>query len=60
MFLNTKMLANSNKIELSKEFIVMWREEQGLSDVMSPLYRDKNEKGKSLKRMPDKVQIFSL
>ena len=32
------MLANSNKIELSKEFIVMWREEQGLLDVISPLY----------------------
>ena len=35
-FLNIKMLAKSNKIELSEEFIVMWREEQTLLDVMSP------------------------
>ena len=40
------MLAKSNKIELSEEFIVMWREKQTLWDVMSPSYRDKNEKDK--------------
>ena len=32
----------------------MLREEQSLWDVIFPLYRDKNEKDKSLKRMPDK------
>ena len=52
------MSANSNKIELS-EFMAMWRKEQTLWDVMSALYRDKNEKEKSLKRMLDKFQIFS-
>ena len=41
------MSAKSNKIEFSEEFMVMWREEQTLWDVMSPLYRDKNEKEKS-------------
>ena len=51
------MSAKSNKIELSETF--MWREEQTLWDVMSPLYRDKNEKDKSLKRISDKFQIFS-
>ena len=35
-----------------------WREEQSLRDVKSPLYRDKNKKDKSLKRMSDKFQIF--
>ena len=43
------MLANSKKIELSERFIVMWREEQSLWDVMSSLFREKNEKDKSLK-----------
>ena len=31
------MLAKSNKIELIEEFMVVWREEQTLSDVMSRL-----------------------
>ena len=53
------MSAKSNKIELSEEFIIMWRDEQTLWDVISPLHRDKNEKDKSLKRMSDKFQIFS-
>ena len=53
------MSAKSNKIELSEEFIAMWREEQSLWDVMPPLCRDKNEKDKSLKRMSDKFQVFS-
>ena len=45
------MSAKSNKIELSEEFMAMWREEQTLWDVMFPLYPDKNKKDKSLKRM---------
>ena len=48
-----------NKIELSEEFMAMWREEQTLWDVMFPLYPDKNEKGKSLKRISDNFHIFS-
>ena len=47
------MLAKSNKIKLSEEFMVMWREEQTLWNVMCPLYPNKTEKYKSLKRMPD-------
>ena len=54
-----KMLAELNKIELSEEFMAMWREEQTYWDVMSPLYRDKNEKDKNMKRTSDKFQIFS-
>ena len=50
------MLAKSNKIELSEDIMAMWREEQ---TVMFPLYADKNEKDKSLKRMSDKFQIFT-
>ena len=50
------MSAKSNKIELSEEIMATWREEQ---TVMFPLYPDKNEKNKSLKRMSDKFQIFS-
>ena len=53
------MLTKVNKIELSEEFMARWREEQTLWDVMFPLYPDKNEKDKSLKRMSDKFQIFS-
>ena len=59
IFLNIKMLAKSNKIELSEEFMAMWREEKTLWDVMFPSYPDKNEKDKGLKRMSDKFQIFS-
>ena len=33
VFFNIKMLAKSNKIELSERFMVMWREEQILWDV---------------------------
>ena len=32
------MSAKSNKIELSEEFMAMWREEQTLWNFMSPLY----------------------
>ena len=39
--------------------MAMWRDEQTLWDVMSPLCQDKNEKGRSLKRMSGKSQIFS-
>ena len=59
IFLNIKMSAKSNKIELSEEFMVIWREEQTLWDVMFPLHRHKNEKDKSLKRMSVKFHIFS-
>ena len=56
------MSAKSNKIELSEEFMAMWREEQTLWDVMFPLYPypDKNEKDKSLIKslISDKFQIF--
>ena len=54
IFLNIKMSAKSNKIKLSEKFIAIWREEQTLWDFMFPFYPDKNEKDKSLKRMPDK------
>ena len=53
------MLVKSNKIELSEEFMAMCREEQTLWDVRFPLYPEKNEKGKSLKRISNKFQIFS-
>ena len=53
------MLAKPNKIELSEEFMAMWREEQNLWDVMFPFYSEKNEKDKSLKRKSDKFQVFS-
>ena len=52
------MSTKSNKIELSEEFMGMWREEQTLWDVVFPLCLDKNEKEKRLKRMSDKFQIF--
>ena len=48
-----------NKIELNEEFMAIRREEQTLWDVMFPMYRGKNEKDKSLKRISDKFQIFS-
>ena len=44
MFLNIKMSTKLNKIELSEEFMAMWREEQTLWDVMFPLYPGKNGK----------------
>ena len=47
------MSAKSNKIELSVEFMAMWRKEQTLCDVMFPFYPEKNEKDKSLKRISD-------
>ena len=49
--LNIKMSAKSKKIELNEEFRAMWREKEGLWDIMPPFYRDKNEKGESLKRI---------
>ena len=39
--------------------LAMWRKKHTLRDVISLLYRDKNKKDKSLKRMSDKFQIFS-
>ena len=35
----------------------MWTEEQSLWDVMSPLYRERNEKSKSLKRLRFPIEI---
>ena len=60
ILLNIKMSAKSKKTELNEEFTAMWREEQSFWDVISSLYRDKNEKDKSLKRMSDKFLIFSV
>ena len=48
------MTAKSNKIELSEEFMVMWREGQTLWDVISPSYGDKNEKDK-FQKQPSEV-----
>ena len=59
IFLNIKMSAKSNKIKLSEALMAMCREEHTLWDVMSPFYQEKNEKGKSLKIISDKFQIFS-
>ena len=53
------MSEKANKIELSEDFMTMWRGEQTLWDIISPLHRDKNKRDKSLKRMSDKFQIFS-
>ena len=38
------MSGKSKKIELSEEFMAMWREEQTIWDVMFPLYWDKRQK----------------
>ena len=51
------MSAKSKKIELSEEFTAMWREEQSLWDGMSALYRDRNEKDKSVKRLKFLIEI---
>ena len=51
IFLNIKMLANSNKIELSEEFIVMWREEQTLLDVMSPSQKNTCDRASFLMKL---------
>ena len=59
IFLDIRISAKSNKIELSEEFMAMWREEQTLWDAMFPLYPNKNEKDKSLQRMSDRFKIFS-
>ena len=52
------MSEKSNKIELSGEFMAIWRE-QTFWDVISPMCRGKNKKEKSLKRMSGKFQISS-
>ena len=54
------MSAKSKKFEFKDEFIAMWREEQSLWDVMSPLYRDKNEEDKSLKRMSNEFEFSDM
>ena len=36
LFLNIKMSTKSNQLELSEEFMVMWREAQILFDVIFP------------------------
>ena len=37
VFLNIKMSTKSNKLELSEEFMAMWRDEQTLWDIISSL-----------------------
>ena len=54
------MSAKSNKIDLSEEFMAMWREEQTLWDVMFPLYPDKNEKDKFEKNVREISDFFRL
>ena len=51
------MPAKSKKTELSEEFIATWREEESLRDVVFSLYRGRNEKDKSLKRLRFLIQI---
>ena len=50
LFLNIKMSAKLNKIELSEGFMVMWREEETLWDVMFQLYPEKNEKRENIEK----------
>ena len=50
-FFNIKMLAKSKNTELSEEFIVMWRKEQSLWDVMSSLFRERSEKRQKLEKI---------
>ena len=44
------MSAKLNKIELSEGFMVMWREEETLWDVMFQLYPEKNEKRENIEK----------
>ena len=37
--------------------LAMWREEQSLWDVMSPLYQESNETDKNLKRLRLLIEI---
>ena len=46
MFLIIKMSAKSNKIQLSQEFMAIWRKEQTLWDIMFPLHPRKMKKTK--------------
>ena len=50
IFLNIKVSEKSNKIELSENFMAMWRDEQTLWNVISPLCRVKNEKGQKFEK----------
>ena len=50
-FFNIKMLTKSKNTELSEEFIVMWRNEQSLWDVMSSLFRERSEKRQKLEKI---------
>ena len=52
--MSVKLIITIEKNWMKVEYV----QEQTLSEVMSPLRRDKYEKEKSLKRMSDKFQNF--
>ena len=50
IFLDIKMSAKWNKIELREEFMAMWTEAQTLWDVMFQLYPEKNKKRRKFEK----------
>ena len=58
IFLDIRISAKLNKIELSEEFMALWREEQTLWYAMFPLYPDKNEKEKVCKECLIDLRFF--
>ena len=51
------MAAKAQRIELTEEFIGLWRQEKSLWDAASPLYRNKDAKERSLFKLG---QHFSM
>ena len=45
------------KIELTEQFIDVWREERCLWDVKAPCYKDRNEKLKSFGVFKEKLDM---
>ena len=51
-------MAKAQKIEKTEEFIISWEEENSLWDVCATVYRDRNERKKSVEILAGK-HIFS-
>ena len=54
------MAAKTQRIELTEDFINLWKEEKSLWDVISPLYRDRDAKHKSLLSLAEQLSMSGM
>ena len=54
------MASKTQKLELTEQFIEIWRDEPSLWNVKAPIYKDRNAKSKSFEQFKEKLGMEGL